>query len=201
MNSSLPRSKPGITCLIAFMLLAGLIILTSCSSKSGEISQLQQEVWTRPQNAESFMRLGNALARDQRYNEATEAFKNALAINPKLDMAYRALGAIAFNQNNYNSALFYFQKYLERAPKDPVRLYDVGNAYMKLKQYDKAIKAYSDAVDKSESFAEAHYNLAICYINTGRRAEAEAIYEWLLVKNNYLAFSLQRHLNKEKKGL
>ncbi|EAT60093.1 tetratricopeptide repeat protein [Chlorobium ferrooxidans] len=200
MTPSLPYSRSGLSRFIACALLASLTILTSCNRKSDEIANLQQQVWKNPQDAGGFMLLGNALARKQRYNEATEAFKNALAINPGLDHAEQALGTIAFNQKNYAGALGYFQKHLERAPKDSMRLYDVGNVYMQMQQYDKASSAYSDAIDNSEAFAEAHYNLAICYIHTGRRAEAEAIYEWLLVKNNYLAVSLQRHFNKEKSG-
>ncbi|NTW68643.1 MAG: tetratricopeptide repeat protein [Chlorobiaceae bacterium] len=200
MTPSLPYSRSGLSRFIACLLLASLSLLTSCNRKSDEIANLQQQVWKNPQDAEGFMLLGNALARKQRYNEATEAFKSALAINPGLDKANKALGTIAFNQKNYTGALSFFQKHLDKAPKDSLRLYDVGNVYMQMKQYESAAKAYSDAIDNSEAFAEAHYNLAICYIYTGRKAEAEAIYEWLLVKNNYLAVSLQRHFNKEKPG-
>jgi tetratricopeptide (TPR) repeat protein len=181
-----------------FMLLAAMTILTSCNRKSDDINFLQQEVWKQPQDANAYMVLGNALARKQRYNEAADAFKSALAINPDLDEANHALGAISFNQKNYDGALVYFKKRLESAPKDSMRLYDLGNVYMQMKQYDKAAGAYNEAIDNSEAFAEAHYNLAVCYIHTGRKAEVEAIYEWLLVKNNYLAVSLQRHIKDEK---
>jgi len=183
---------------MVFILLASLVMLTSCNRKSDEIAILQQQVWKNPQDTGSFMQLGNALARKHRYNEASEAFKSALAVNPGLDAANQALGAIAFNQKNYAEALTFFRKYLEQAPKDSMRLYDIGNVYMQMQQYENAAKAYSEAIDNSVGFAEAHYNLAICYNNTGRKSEADAIYEWLLVKNNYLAVSLQRHFNKEK---
>ncbi len=124
------------------------------------------------------------------------AYKSALAINPELDEALHALGAVAFNQKNYAEALKFFQKHLELSPKDSLRLYDLGNVSMQLGQFDKAAKLYSEAIENSDAFTDAHYNLAVCYIRTGRRAEAQAIYEWLLVKNNYLAVSLQKHLKK-----
>jgi tetratricopeptide (TPR) repeat protein len=198
MTPSQPRSRPEIQRFIAFILLACLMTLSACSHKSDEITRLQQQVWKKPQDAQGFMLLGNALARNQRYNEANEAFKSALAINPELEQANHALGAIAFNQKNYSAALLYFKKHLDRAPKDSMRLYDFGNVLMQMKQYEKASKAYSDAIDNSEAFVEAHYNLAVCYAHTGKEAEAQRIYEWLLVKNNYLAVSLQSHLNKAK---
>jgi tetratricopeptide (TPR) repeat protein len=179
------------------MLLAGLTMLTSCNRKENEINSLQQQVWKSPQNAKGYMLLGNAYARSKRYTEATAAYKSALAINPEFDDALHALGAVAFNQQHYPEALIYFQKHLERSPKDSLRLYDLGNVSMQLGQFDKAAKLYSEAIENSDAFTDAHYNLAVCYVHTGRMAEAQAIYEWLLVKNNYLALSLQKHLKKE----
>ena len=199
MTSSLPHQKTGIQRFLALMLLLVLTILVSCK-KPDEINALQQQVWKEPQNAGAYLRLGNAYAQSQRFSEAAEAYKSALGIDPTLDDAYHALGAVAFNQKNYPEALKYFQRGLERSPKDSLRLYDIGNVYMQLNEFDKAAKFYSEAIDNSDSFTEAHYNLAICYIRTGRRAEVQAIYEWLLKKNNYLAFSLKKHLDKEESG-
>ncbi len=197
MKPSQTHSRVGISCLFVIILLAGMTTLTSCNRSQDDIDSLQQQVWKNPENATGYMRLGNAYARTKRYNEATESYKKALAINPGLDEALHALGAVAFNQKNYTEALGYFQKHLDRSPKDSLRLYDLGNVTMQLGQFEKAATLYSEAIENSDSFTDAHYNLAVCYIRTGRRAEAEAIYQWLLVKNNYLALSLQKHLKKE----
>ncbi len=197
MNHSRTPSRTGISRFVAFILLAGLTLCTSCNSKPNEINSLQQQVWKNPKDANAYLHLGNAFARSQRYNEASEAFKSALAINPKLDEATHALAAVAFNQKNYTEALKFFQQHLAHAPKDSLRLYDLGNVYMQLKQFDKAAEYYNEAIENSESFVDAHYNLAVCYHETGRKAEAEAIYKWLLDKNNYLAVSLQKHFKNE----
>jgi tetratricopeptide (TPR) repeat protein len=197
MNPSIPHTRAGITCLFVLILFTAMTLLTSCNRTENEINSLQQEVWKNPKNAQAHLLLGNAFARAQRYSEASAAYKSALALNPELDEALHSLGAVAFNQSNYAEALIFFQKHLDRSPKDSLRLYDLGNAYMQLKQFDKAAASYTKAIENSDSFTDAHYNLAVCYIRTGRKAEAEAIYKWLLVKNNYLAISLQKHLNKE----
>ncbi|MEI7824606.1 MAG: tetratricopeptide repeat protein [Chlorobiaceae bacterium] len=197
MNHSQPHSRAGKSCLFVLMLLAGLTVLTSCNRTENEINTLQQQVWKNPESAKAYLLLGNAYARAQRYGEASEAYKKALVINPDLDEPLHALGAVAFNQKNYTEAQKYFQKHLEHSPKDSLRLYDLGNVSMQLGQFDKAAKLYSESIENSDAFTDAHYNLAVCYIRTGRRAEAQAIYEWLLVKNNYLALSLQKHLKKE----
>jgi tetratricopeptide (TPR) repeat protein len=195
MNKLPLHSRAGVLRFSALVMLTVLILLTAC--KPNEIEGLQQQVWKNPQDAKASLLLGKAYARNQRYTEASESFKKSLAINPELDEAIHSLGAIAFNQKKYREAVTYFQQHLERSPKDSLRLYNLGNAYMQLKQFDKASALYNESIDNSESFMDAHYNLAVCYINTGHRKEAQAIYEWLLQKNNYLAVSLQKHLNKE----
>ncbi|NTW82679.1 MAG: tetratricopeptide repeat protein [Chlorobiaceae bacterium] len=200
MIPSSTHSKTGPSRLPSIILLSILILFTSCTPKDDEINKLQQKVWKNPNNAEGYIKLGNAFARHQRYTEASEAFKNALALNPELEGAIHALGAVSFNQRNYSQALGYFQKYLERSPKDSLRLYDIGNTYMQLQQFDKAGEAYNAAIENSKVFVEAYYNLGVCYIRTGKQKEAQAIYEWLLDKNNYLAVSLQNHLKKANKG-
>ena len=197
MNQSRPHSRTGRQCLIVLTLLAAVTTLTSCNRSESDINSLQQQVWKNPRSANGYLNLGNACAGARRYSEATAAYKNALAINPELDEALHALGAVAFNQKNFREAERYFQQHLERAPKDSLRLYDLGNAQMQLKQFDKAAKSYSEAIENSDAFTDAHYNLGVCYVRTGRRGEAEAIYKWLLVKNNYLALSLQKHLKNE----
>jgi tetratricopeptide (TPR) repeat protein len=179
----------------SLFLLLLLALLTSCNPGQDEIKTLQQKIWKNPKDARSYLLLGDAFARRERYGEATEAYKSALAADAGYSKALHALGAVSFNMKNYPQALAYFNKYLELSPKDSLRLYDIGNTYMQMQQFDKAAAAYSSSIENSREFVDAHYNLAVCYIHTGRKKEALAIYEWLLDKNNYLAHSLQNHLN------
>ena len=123
MNHSIPHSRTGWQSFLALILIAGLGFLSSCNSKPDEINSLQQQVWKSPGDTKAYMMLGNAYAQSQRYNEASQAFKSALAINPELDDARHALGAVAFRQKKYTEALPFFQQNLERSPKDSLRLY------------------------------------------------------------------------------
>ena len=110
---------------------------------------------------------------------------------------YPALGAAYFHRKQYEQALEYFKKSLEFSPDDSLRFYDIGNVYLQLEKCDLAINAYLEAIANSTAFEEAHYNLAICYIRTGQKAKAREIYAWLQDKNNYLAVSLESHLEKD----
>jgi tetratricopeptide (TPR) repeat protein len=195
MMPTLPHPEKGTNRILSTLFFLLLTILCSCNSGGDEINQLQQKVWKNPKDARSYMALGDAFARRERYTEAADAYKNALGADPGYEKALHALGAVSFNTRNYTQALAYFNKYLALSPKDSLRLYDVGNTYMQLQQFDRAAEAYSASIENSRDFVDAHYNLAVCYIHTGRKKEAMAIYEWLLDKNNYLAHSLQNHLN------
>jgi tetratricopeptide (TPR) repeat protein len=186
--------------ILPILCLAGALMLGACSPKNDNISALQQEVWKNPEDTATMLKLGNAYAQQNRYDEAEETYKNALALDPELDAAYHSLGAVYFNRQDYPQARDWFKRHLARSPKDSLRLYDLGNALMQMKEYAKAADAYSAAIDNSHSFTEAHYNLAVCFARTGRMDEARQIYNWLLDKNNYLAVSLQNHLQGGKQA-
>ncbi|NTV91742.1 MAG: tetratricopeptide repeat protein [Chlorobiaceae bacterium] len=196
MNGLLKQLRAGKNLFLPLILLSGMMVLVSCNKQSKEISSLQQEVWKNPGDADANIKLGTAYARNRQYVEADKAFTDALALDPKLEEAYAALGAIAFNQKKYERALKYFNTYLSFSPEDSLRNYDVGNVYLQMKQYEPAIAAYRKAIATSTSFEDAYYNLGFCYTRTGRNAEALEIYNWLVNKNNYLAVSLKNHLQK-----
>lgn len=181
--------------LLAF---CALPLLSGCTKPQDDIKGLQQAVWQHPEDTGALLRLGNAYARQKRYDEAADTYTAALKVDPELDPAYHSLGAVRFNQERYEEARDWFRKHLERAPTDSLRHYDLGNALMQLKDYHGAAAAYEGAIEHSRSFTEAHYNLAVCFTHIGRMAEARQIYDWLLDKNNYLAVSLQSHLKGEK---
>ncbi len=177
---------------------AAVLTLPGCDPSSKEINDLQQAVWQNPEDSRAYIKLGNAYARQQQYDKATELYEKALSLNPQSgSTVYPALGAAYFNRKNYTQALEYFKKSLEYSPGDSLRFYDIGNVYLQLKKCDRAIEAYLQAIANSTAFEEAHYNLAICYIRTGQKAKAQEIYAWLQEKNNYLAVSLERHLENE----
>lgn len=183
--------------LFGLLLLAGLGIASSCSGQaSKEINDLQQEAWKNSRDASAWLRLGNAYARNEQYRKAEDAYREALSIDPGLEEGLQALGAASFNQGNYRDALVYFTKYHALSPDDSLRNYDLGNVFLQLQEYDKAIAAYQRAIANSASFDLAYYNLGVCYARTGKGAEAEEIYKLLVNKNNYLAVSLKNHFNR-----
>lgn len=180
--------------LLILLCLAGL---SACNTKEARIKELQQEVWQRPEDARGYLNLGKEYARQQRYNDAIEAYRRAIGIEPGLDEAYSALGAAYFDKKEFNSALPWMRKRVEIAPDDSLRQFDLGNVYFQLNRYNDAVASYQKAIDNSYSFQEAYYSMAVCYIKLGKIEEARKIHKWLQTKNNYLAASLERHLQND----
>ena len=179
---------------LVFLCLSGLF---ACQDKGARIRELQQEVWKNPEDARGYLNLGKEYAQHQQYKEAIEAYRRAITIEPGLDEAYSALGAAYFDQKNFAEALPWMEKRVRIAPDDSLRNFDLGNVFFQLKRYDDAVASYKKAIDNSYSFQEAWYSLAVCYIKTGKMEEARKIHTWLQSKNNYLAVSLERHLQND----
>jgi Flp pilus assembly protein TadD len=66
-------------------------------------------------------------------------------------------------QENWSSALTFFQKAKEKNPQDANVWFHVGYCYSSLGQYQDAIEAYKQATIINPDFAEAYYNLGIDY--------------------------------------
>src|SRR6185369_16481352 len=64
-----------------------------------------------PGDAAAFASLGVVLSKEQKYNEAAQAYKKALALNPKLPIQLN-LGLAEFKQGHFADAITPFNKVL-----------------------------------------------------------------------------------------
>jgi tetratricopeptide (TPR) repeat protein len=64
-----------------------------------------------------------------------------------------------------------------------VEYFDLGNAYLDLGQYDKAITEFQSALRLDPGFVKADYNLALTYVRSKRFDDAVAILKRLLVSD------------------
>ena len=93
----------------------------------------------------------------------------------------------------YNIAISYFEAAIKKDPKYIPALSNLGIAYQKLGQYDKAIEAATQAIkltDKPNQKASSHYNIAKAY---------EEKKNWTLALDHYKkAKSFRKHKAYEK---
>ena len=63
------------------------------------------------------------------------------------------------------------------------QFYDLGNAYVELGKYDKAVTEFQAALNIDPGFVKADYNLALAYAHAKRTADAIAILKRLLISD------------------
>jgi len=107
-------------------------------------------------NAEAFSNLGRAYMLANKYSQAIDMFKKALANNAK-DPAdeYKYLGTSYFSLKQYKSSMENLQQSLKIHPNDPETLYYLGLNSNKLKEYEQAKQYYEKALKLKPKYTAA----------------------------------------------
>jgi len=120
---------------------------------------------------------GNAQFDSEKYGQAIESYKKAIAINPDYADAHYNLGIAYRKQGEYDLAIASYQKAIAINPDDAKAHYNLGYAYRKQGKYDLEIKSYKKAIAIDPDLAKAHYNLGNAYGEQGEYDLAIASYQ------------------------
>jgi len=116
--------------------------------------------------------LGNALAAQGRFEEATDQFQRALKIDANdADAAYN-LGNVLAQQGNFEAAGKQLQQALQIKPDNAMAAYDLGNVRATQGRLDEAIDQFQRALKSDPGLARAHYNLGQIFSQQGKLDEA-----------------------------
>jgi len=118
--------------------------------------------------------LGNAYDELDRYDEAKDAHKRALEIDPESYQAWTNLGATYRHSGEFEEAEKAYSKSLELSPDYPEAHASLGALYIFQQKNDEAIKSLERAVELDPKLAIAQSNLAYAYACVGRFGEAES---------------------------
>jgi spermidine synthase len=125
------------------------------------IQRFQQVLAVEPQNAAAYVHLGVNYTAQERFAEATAAYRNAARLNPDLALlVQQSLNLIA---------------HLQRAreqPQDPMAHFALGEIYSNDGRSDRAIEAFEKAVELDPSLPQGWLQLAMNYEAEARYAEA-----------------------------
>lgn len=115
-------------------------------------------------------------------SQAINEGKAATAINPGNPGNWEVLGsiysqisgvaqnAIAFSLDSYGQAI-------QRDPFNPLLRLTIGGVYYSIKDYDTAIRFFTDAINLKPDFANGYYNLALALRDKGDLKTAVAVAE------------------------
>lgn len=106
------------------------------------------------QSASSFSKQGYKLLEQEKYAEAIDAYKKAVALKPDA-VDFFNIGVAYERLKQYEDALIYYNKAAQIKPKDADAWHRIGENHWKLKQYDQAIDAYRQVVKLKPKSSDA----------------------------------------------
>jgi tetratricopeptide (TPR) repeat protein len=140
-----------------------------------------------PAYAAAIAFLGALLVRQNRHAEALELCQRAAAEHPDDEsLALQAVG-VAEEMELHQLVIDSAHAYLKRFGKQADVLASLANAYVELKDYRKADRAFRDAAALEPDVADHHFNVVMAAIMAGNEAAADAYLDRLARRDADLA--------------
>ncbi len=143
-------------------------------------SLARQRLIENPRNWLALTNLGAALHIQGRYDEAIEAHRAALRLNPDCAAAHYGLGLALYLRGSVDQAVPEYRRSLELRPEQPDALYNLGLALESQRRWDEAIEAYQRARTLGPDNPDVLNNLGNALTAAGRLSEAIELFEQAL---------------------
>jgi tetratricopeptide (TPR) repeat protein len=129
------------------------------------------------ENTMSYVNLGNSHARRGMYADARNAFRKALALNPRLARVHCMIGRTYFDERMFDTAVAEYAQALVIDPDSALAHVLMGEACHAQGLLDEAIAAYEKSLALDPDSAAAHADLGDAYLAGGRLRMAASEYE------------------------
>lgn len=127
----------------------------------------------QPGNIEYIKRSASSYLHSGKIETAKNRFLNALMITPSDPEITFSLGDAYDRLGMGDSAIYYFQQFINLKPEDPYAYNRLAVIYMELQGYeDSAVQVSSRGVGKNPHNPDSWYMLAMSYINASRPVDA-----------------------------
>ena len=178
--------------------------LAFCRYRRGRFSECQQAVLSTlaagPPTRELYTLLGWCYSRQNRIQEATDAFDHAVALDPANESTYLDLGAVLLDHHQDELALALGKETASKFPASYRALMLRGTAEAGMGYLTDALKSYDRAAELNPGSPEANYDLAIIQSIAGFGEQAQETLERGIKKfprdaphyQEYAALEIQR---------
>lgn len=143
----------------------------------------------------AYLNMGNILDEAQRYDEAIDAYKKALAIDPADSSALYNLGIAYKHSGKGELAIETWRKAAELEPDDPANLMAIGDYYYEKGLYDYALDEYGRVVRRRPDIQDAHFNVAAIYYKKNLLDYALDEYREVIEINNRNDLARKAYIN------
>lgn len=135
----------------------------------GKLGDAEQEfkrvIEIDPASPDGYLYLGNISLITGNINEAATNYGKALEIAPSSGSALNAMGKIYLIRGNTGEAIKVFEKVLSQRPSDPWSSLNVARALYLGEKQGEAVKFFKQGIKQSPHMPEAHYLLALAYMD------------------------------------
>jgi len=154
---------------------AGLIIKAETSFKSGffnaAIAFADSALKIDTSFADAYFMRGRVFTKLSRLNEANDAYRKVLSINPRYEGAYFNLGTNSLRQDKLITAIKFYNNENEHHSSAQTMI-QIGRAYEKLGKIDSAVFAYNSAIKIDSKSASAYMRLSQIHKDNGDISKA-----------------------------
>lgn len=118
-------------------------------------------------------------------SQAINEGRASVALNPRSSRNWEVLASLYRNvsgvaQNALSFSLQAYNQAIQRDPLNPALRLNVGGIYYTVKNYDLAIRFFTDAINLKPDYANAYYNLTIALREKGDLQNAQAVAKQLI---------------------
>ena len=142
-----------------------------------------------PSLIEARLGIADKLRTGRRAEEAAREYESYLKIKPDSVEANRGAGQVALELGKTDEAIPYFQKVLERNPKDAVSLRELALLDIRSRDYERAAQRLKLAIEVEPFDPDLHFNLSRALKLAGKTkesAEIAAVTDRLRKEQNYM---------------
>lgn len=183
MLGSALRRKTVVALALAASLLASAATRREAAHWTSDLALWEHAVEVDPTSAIAWSQLGDEYQSRGRLAESKGAFERALAVKPDLTAARVGLGIVAGKEERWRDVERYLLPVLARLPDHETALEQLGQAYQKQGQYQKAIELFEAGRLRVPAKGDLYaVNIAVLTAQAGRLAEATRQLEGLVAQ-------------------
>lgn len=164
---------------IAFGLGAGMILLVCEALSKTQISYWRDSetlfghaIQITKRNFIAYNNLGFFYSHKERYDDAINAYRKSLEIEPRFEDAQNNLGYALAKLGKHEEAIAHYQIALKIKPDLVEAHNNLGNSLAEIGKVDEAIAHYEIALAKNPQHADAHNNFGVALAMKGKLNEA-----------------------------
>lgn len=137
-------------------------------------------------NSSDYAKVGDACFFEKRYEDAINAYNQALKIQPDLADTWNNRGVVLTRMQRYQEAIDSYEKATQIRPNYPDAWNNKGVVLLEMQQFPEAISCYEKAIEAKADYADAWNNRGVALSKMQKYEEAVISYNQALsIKNDY----------------